>query len=324
MIKVAVAQKKDLGGFFVSRAIPQIGLKTVGPFVFLDQMGPAEFLPGQAMDVRPHPHIGLSTLTYLFAGRIFHRDSLGNEVIVKQGEVNWMTAGSGIVHSERALDEDRDQKRSMHGIQFWVALPPEKEAIKPEFQHLDEVEIPVISTDTYKVKVVAGNFAAKSSQMKAHTPTLLLDFELSNTSGVDLNIFSLARDLGVTIDELEIAVYPVKNKLEVSGLPEQFMNSQKIELAVGELFALGAQIGSGANTSVKASIPTDLPQLKISGAKGSRFVVLGGKKLNKKPMVWWNFLAYEAKTMEQAKARWRDQKFPKVPNETEFIPLPKE
>jgi redox-sensitive bicupin YhaK (pirin superfamily) len=321
MIKVAVSKEKDLGGFVVRRALPQVGLKTIGPFVFLDQMGPAEILAGHGMDVRPHPHIGLSTLTYLFEGRILHRDSLGNEVIIKKDEVNWMTSGHGIVHSERSVGEDRKINRNVYGLQFWVGLPPEKETIDPSFQHLDAHEIPQFQVDGATVRVVGGAYNSQKSPMKTHSPLIFFDFKMNNVGEVKIDLESIAKNCNIRISDLEVGIYGIyDSQLMLSSSDSE----QKIKLDSGEMFAMGSEVGTGGHVGLKSTISEQWKNIVVTAAPNSRFVVLGGQKLSKRPIVWWNFVGYAAETIQQAKERWLKREFPEVPGETEFIPLPQD
>lgn len=308
MFSLIAAKEKDLGGFTVRRLLPQVGFKTVGPFVFLDVMGPAKFPPGMGMDVRPHPHIGLSTLTYLFHGRILHRDSLGNEIVIKSNEVNWMTAGRGIVHSERFTPEDKANGQEMYGLQFWVALPPDEAAIDPSFQHLDAPEVPAMQEGAASVRLVIGEWTDKRTILRSHTPTILLDIEFIQDGSFELKT---SHAIGESVSGASVFDFAL---LLVKGESVKFsaQNLSKGPQRPGELLAIDGCAKDRA------------PSITISGKKGDRLAFFGGERLPIKPTVWWNFVAYDKSILEEAKEAWRQQKFPAVPGEVEFTPLPED
>lgn len=272
------------GGFIVRRILPQRQHRMVGPFTFLDHMGPVTTQAHQNTDVRPHPHIGLSTLTYLFEGRSVHRDSLGEVVTIMPGDVNLMTAGHGIVHSERSHEADRSTAHSLHGLQFWLALPDHLEDCEPQFQNCPKNEIPVDENHNRVISIVVGSVFGQSSPVHQSMPTLLLDIQ-AKTNFVFEN----------TNPEFQIGIYVVNGKA--------YHNSNSIDQHQIMIFE-----------------PGELDQIKIE--KGSRIVVLGGQKFSTTRHMWWNFVSSSKDKIEVAKKRWKEGRFPKVPNETEFIPLP--
>ena len=275
---------KDLGEFTVRRTLPHPSRQRVGPFIFWDHMGPAEFPPGAGVSVRPHPHIGLATITYLFAGVIMHRDSLGYVQPIKRGEVNWMTAGRGIVHSERSPEELVESGSSLHGIQAWVALPTELEETEPRFEHYTADQIPVVEFEGARVTLIAGEAWRESSPVKTSSPTLYLDVDL-DAGG------SLTTPEGVD----EVAVYPVDQDISVDGA----------KVAAGRM----AVLAPGAAARMEAAAP-------------AKVMVLGGATLPGERIIWWNFVNSSRERLNQAKKDWREDRFEPVPGDPEFIPLP--
>lgn len=285
-LQIIYSKERDLGdGFKVRRLLPVVGRKMVGPFIFFDHMGPVEFRPGEGLDVRPHPHINLATVTYLFEGAILHRDSLGSKQVIRPGDINWMTAGRGIVHSERSPAEFRQTGGRLHGIQCWVALPREHEEVAPTFLHHPGDTIPLIERSGVEIRVLVGErFAAKS-------PVL----SLSEAVYLDL-IMDANSSLVVPSHGCELAVYNVQGSIEINHqvLPE---------------FALG--------------VASEGDRLNIASTSSSRLLVIGGRRLPEPRLIWWNFVASSKSRIEEAKAAWANGLFPKVPgDETEFIPLP--
>jgi len=278
---------KDLGGFQVRRLLPAFPQKMIGPFIFFDHMGPARFPPGQGVDVRPHPHIGLATVTYLFDGALMHRDSLGTAQRIEPGDVNWMTAGKGIVHSERTAQEDRAAGPPLHGIQTWVALPLKDEQTEPGFAHLPESTLPRLKDAGAELHVIAGTAFGQ----RAPTPVF------SETLYVAVTLAAGAR-IEVPDEHEERAVYVVSGDVTVGGT----------SIAPHDVAVLPA----------KGSV-------EIRAASPARLMVFGGAKMDGDRHVWWNFVASSRELMEEAKQRWREQRFGKVPgDETEFIPLPED
>lgn len=272
------------GGFQVRRVLPQRQQRMVGPFIFLDHMGPIIKKPDQNIDVRPHPHIGLSTLTYLFEGRSVHRDSLGEQIVILPGDVNLMTAGLGIVHSERSHEDDRAIAQSIHGLQFWIALPDDLEDCEPRFQNCPKSKIPVDENEDRIISIVVGSAFNQKSPVHESSPTLFLDIQAKND-------FMFAN----TNPEFQIGFYVVSGRVYHDS---NYINQNQIMIFE----------------------PNEWSQLKIE--KGSRIAVLGGLKFSTTRHMWWNFVSSSKEKIEEAKKRWKAGRFPKVPNETEFIPLP--
>jgi redox-sensitive bicupin YhaK (pirin superfamily) len=275
-------KEKDLGEFTVRRVLPAPEQRMVGPFVFFDHMGPAEFPPGQGIQVRPHPHIGIATITYLFEGEIVHRDSLGFHLPIYPGAVNLMTAGRGIVHSERA-GSDLDQVSRLHGIQSWMALPEGQEEIEPAFVHTPAAELPKITRDGATIRIIIGEAFGEVSPVQAYSRTLYLDCRLPAGS-----TFTLPDGYA------EIAFYVASGQVITEGVdvPE------------------GTMIVPGAGMNVR-----------LQAAEDSRVMVVGGERLGRRRM-WWNFVSTSAARIEQAKRDWRSGAFGAVPGDDQFIPLP--
>jgi redox-sensitive bicupin YhaK (pirin superfamily) len=281
---VIVPRPRDIGGFEVRRVLPSLERRSVGPFVFFDQMGPAELAPGQGIDVRPHPHIGLATVTYLFAGMIIHRDSLGTVQSIEPGEVNWMTAGRGIVHSERSDSELRKRRQKLYGIQIWVALPKQHEETAPDFTHYPAEALPRVEGEGKDVRVIAGSLFGKKSPVKTLSPLFYADANLQPTASLVLGT-----------DYEERAVYLLEGSVEVGG--------QNFESGRLLVFSSGDQITTKANSA-------------------ARLLLFGGEPLDGPRHVWWNFVSSSRERIEQAKSDWKAQRFAPVPGDAEFIPLP--
>ena len=275
---------RDLGGFSVRRLLPHAGRRTVGPFIFFDHMGPAKFAPGQGIDVRPHPHIGLATVTYLFSGEIVHRDSLGYVQPIRPGDVNWMTAGSGIAHSERTDPKRRDGNEILHGIQTWVALPLASEETAPAFVHHPAATLPEMSEGGVHLRVIAGTAYGKRSPVAVFQPTLYVAITLQAGAKIKLDDTHEERCL-----------YVAEGAIELGGAA----------YAEGNMLVLKPQV----EAVVTATAP-------------ARLMLAGGSKLDGSRHIWWNFVSSSADRIEQAKRDWREGRFAKVPGETEFIPLP--
>ncbi len=275
-------KEKDLGGFTVRRVLPNVRLRSVGPFVFFDHMGPSDLPPGIGIQVRPHPHIGLATVTYLFSGEIMHRDSLGYTQPIQPGAVNLMTAGRGIVHSERA-GSDLNEHAHLHGIQTWMALPSDKEQCDPAFEHVPAQQIPAIDIDGVGIRVVMGSAFGVTSPVKQHSPTLYVDCEMP--AGSHLQIDAATE---------ELAAYVVDGEIGMSS----------------------SRANTGTMTVLDAAKPS-----KISSEGGARLMIVGGQPVGRRHL-WWNFVASNRELIEQAKVDWREQRFAKVDGDDEFIPLP--
>jgi redox-sensitive bicupin YhaK (pirin superfamily) len=285
---VVVPRTHDLGdNFEVRRALPSKERRMVGPFVFLDQMGPHVFAAGRGLDVRPHPHIGLATVTYLFDGEILHRDSLGSVQAIRPGDVNWMTAGRGIVHSERTAPEIRQHESSVSGLQAWVALPQAKEESEPSFLHAGMAELPVEEGDGVSMRLIAGSFLGRRSPV----PTL------SDLFYADVQMQPGAR-LQVPAEYPEQAIYVAQGELDL-GRDGRFGAGQLLVIKPGKSVTL-------AN----------------AGPSPVRFMLLGGEPMDGPRYLTWNFVSSSAERIEQAKEDWRNSRFAAVPGETEFIPLP--
>ncbi len=284
---VIVPRVRDLGdGFSVRRALPHGKRQMVGPFIFFDQMGPVQFMAGQGLDVRPHPHIGLATVTYLFDGRIMHRDSEGNALEITPGAMNLMTAGRGITHSERSPLDARqgDAKGSMYGIQSWIALPAEREEVDPSFQHFAASELPEIEDHGVKARIIAGSAFGVKAPVGMLSDWLYAEVMLEAGASAPLDA-----------DTEERAIYLVEGEVEIAG--DVFEGGRLLVFRPGD------------RITVKARRP-------------SRMMFLGGTALEGPRYVWWNFVSSRRERIEEAKEAWKAGNFPKVPGEHEFIPLP--
>ena len=283
--KVIVPRSHDLGGFQVRRALPAIGQRMVGPFIFFDQMGPAEFHLGEGLDVRPHPHIGLSTVTYLFDGEIMHRDSLGTALAIKPGAVNLMTAGRGIVHSERTGMEARATGPKLYGIQAWLALPKTHEEIAPEFKHHGAGELPRIVEGGKRISLIMGSAYGQTSPVKFPWDALYAEAVLSPGAILPLDP-----------DYDERAIYIVSGKVDIAG--DEFGAGQLLVFKPGD-------------------------RISILAIDQARVMIVGGEPMDGPRNIWWNFVSSSKERIEQAKHEWKTGRFDTVPgDESEFIPLP--
>ncbi|TCL75897.1 pirin family protein [Rhizobium sp. BK251] len=281
-----IPRTTDLGGFSVRRALPTRERRLVGPFIFFDRMGPAILKAGEALDVRPHPHIGLSTVTYLFDGEIRHRDSLGTEKVIQPGDINLMTAGRGIVHSERTPDKLRGHPLSISGLQTWLALPDDKEEIDPAFAHTEKSDLPLIDADGARGRLVIGSFEGLTSPVGVYSDTLYADLELQPNVRFP---FGAAHE--------ERAIYILAGSLIVAG--DRFEADQLLVFRPGDEITLQG------------------------GEQGCHMMLFGGATLNSKRYIWWNFVSSSKERIEKAKEEWRTGHFDIVPgDEEEFIPLP--
>ncbi|TZG26024.1 pirin family protein [Sphingomonas montanisoli] len=280
---------RDLGdGFTVRRALPSAHRRMVGPFIFFDQMGPAAFTGDEGLDVRPHPHIGLATITYLLEGEIMHRDSVGSVQPIRPGEVNWMTAGSGIVHSERTPDALRPTGSRLAGLQTWVALPTAHEETDPSFAHHKADTIPAIEDAGTKLTLIVGTSDGLKSPVKTFSDMVYADIVLAPGARYQLKG-----------EHVERAVYVVSGEVEVVG-----------------------QSGSFAANELVVFKPD--AEIVLRSTAGARLMLIGGEPFPEKRNIYWNFVSSSQDRIEQAKADWRGQRFPKVPAESEFIPLPED
>ncbi len=274
---------KDLGEFTVRRALPDERRQRVGPFIFFDHMGPADFPPGTGVNVRAHPHIGLATITYLFAGEILHRDSLGNVQAIRPGEINWMTAGKGIVHSEKVSDELKASGQHLHGLQTWIALPLGREEIEPRFEHYPADVIPSVDVGGATARVVIGTAYGVSSPVNTESDTLYVEANLEPGAALALP------------DAEELGVYVVDGMIAI--------NEESV--AAGVLAVL-------KNRSTGT----------VEAKSAAKIMLCGGASLEGDRLIWWNFVSSSRERMELAKRDWRNKRFPEVPGETDFIPLP--
>ncbi|WP_339924326.1 pirin family protein [uncultured Cyclobacterium sp.] len=275
----------SIGKFLVGRLLPFVQKRAVGPFVFIDHMGPVQLDKGQNLDVPPHPHIGLSTLTFLFEGSILHKDSLGTSVEIKPGEVNWMTAGKGVVHSERTPDYLRGVDKNLHGLQIWVALPKNLEQMSPSFSHISSQEIPAWEQDGVKMKLIAGKAFGKQSPVPTYSELYFLEIKSSKATELILG------------DHLfgESALYILNGEISAEGNtfgPKQLLVANDSELCT---FTIG---------------------------ENSTVYLFGGEPFPEERYIDWNFVSSDKEVIKTAKLKWADQKFPKVPGEIDFVPLP--
>jgi redox-sensitive bicupin YhaK (pirin superfamily) len=284
ILRLVNARQRDLGGFSVRRVLPADSQPMVGPFIFFDHLGPAQFEPGHGIDVRPHPHIALATVTYLFSGSLEHRDSLGNVREIRPGDVNWMTAGHGIAHSERTPRLARAAGEKIHGIQSWVALPDGHEDVEPAFTHYPSGVIPQRVLAGVTLAVIAGESLGLSSPVATLWPTLYVHAK-----------FAAGATLEMPMEHAERAVYVVSGELA----------TQDSKIGAGELAVLD---------------PGSKVVLRAIGESSA--MLLGGARFPTPRLIWWNFVASSRERIERAKERWANRGFPPVPGESEFIPLP--
>lgn len=284
---VIVPRAVDLGEMTVRRSLPTRQRQMVGPFIFFDQMGPAEFLTDQGIDVRPHPHVNLATVTYLLEGEILHRDSLGTEQAIRPGAVNWMKAGTGIVHSERTSDALKQSGQRLFGLQTWVALPEAEEEAAPAFHHHGVDDIPTITDGALSLRLIAGEMQGVRSPLKTASETLYADFSLESGGRFQIEA-----------SHEERALYILSGSLSVEG----------IEHGNATLLILRR----GAAVEVRAT-------------ESARFMVFGGEPMEGPRYIWWNFVSSRRERIEQAKEEWRQGRFDTVPgDEEDFIPLPED
>ena len=275
----------SIGNFMVGRLLPFREKRAVGPFVFIDHMGPAHLSDHENMDVPPHPHIGLSTLTFLFEGSIMHRDSLGTELEIKPGAVNWMTAGKGIVHSERTPEYLRHSDKMLHGLQIWVALPKELEQMDPNFAHVEADDIPKWEEDGVSYKLIAGEAFGKKSPVPVYSPLYFIEIKSKEAKKINIG----------------------KDLFGESGL-----------------YILEGSIKSGEHVydPKQILITTDSTLCEFEISENSTVYIFGGQPFPEEHFIFWNFVSSDKEVLEKAKKDWKEQTFPKVPGETEFVPLP--
>ncbi|HSW32482.1 MAG TPA: pirin family protein [Steroidobacteraceae bacterium] len=285
VLRVLEGRLRDLGGFSVRRVLPADGQQTVGPFIFFDHMGPAIFAPGEGVDVRPHPHIGLATVTYLFEGEFMHRDSLGSAQLIRPGDVNWMVAGRGIAHSERTPPELRRATAGapIHGIQTWIALPTAHEETPPSFSHHPAADLPEIMDRGSRLRVIAGEAYGARAPAAVFSPMFYVEAVLDADATIEL-----------PGNYQERAAYVVEGGIEVAG----------------ERYGVGKM-------TVFAAAPVTLRALRRS-----RVMLLGGSPLDGPRHIWWNFVSSSRERIERAKLDWREDRFAAVSGDPERIPLP--
>jgi redox-sensitive bicupin YhaK (pirin superfamily) len=282
---VLKGHEKDLGGgLMVRRFLPAAVKQAVGPFIFFDHFGPIDVAPGANHDVRPHPHIGLATVTYLFEGAMDHRDSIGSVQRIEPGAINWMTAGRGIVHSERTPKDLAERAHRTHGLQLWAALPLAHEEDEPGFCHTGAEEIPELTVQGARVRVLIGSAFGKTSPVRTYSQTLYLDVTLQT-----------GQEIGLTGLPPEAAIYPISGALEVDGVPLALHTMALLDTA-------GAQ--------------------RVLAGSDARFVVIGGEPLEGRRFISWNFVSSRKERIVQAADDWTARRFDPVPGETEWIPLP--
>jgi redox-sensitive bicupin YhaK (pirin superfamily) len=281
---VVESRRRDLGGFEVRRILPFGGGQMVGPFIFLDHMGPADFAAGRGIDVRPHPHVCLATVTYLFDGEIEHRDSLGVVQTIRPGDVNWMTAGSGIAHSERTGAALRAAGHRLHGLQSWVALPQQDEETDPAFHHFAADQLPSREADGVRMRLIAGDAFGLRSPVKVFSRMFYVDA-----------VCEAGATLALPDEHAQRAVYVVEGSIETDG--RTFAEGTLLVFVEGEPVSLRAK-------------------------SACRIALLGGAPLEGKRHIWWNFVASSPERIDRAKRDWADGKFANVPGDPEFIPLP--
>ena len=285
VMETITPKPRDLGdNFMVRRALPAAEKRMVGPFVFWDEFGPVQFAPGKGMDVRPHPHINLATVTYLFEGEIFHRDTLGSAQAIRPGDVNWMNAGRGIAHSERTAPALRATGFPLAGIQSWVALPEAQEESDPFFKHYSQSELPLIDGEGKHVRVIAGKLFGERSPVHAYSDIFYADAQLDADASLPLEA-----------DYEERGLYLVSGEIETGG--ERFEKGRLLIFRPGD-------------------------RMTVKAVTAARFMLLGGAAVGPRH-VWWNFVSSRKERIEQAKEDWRAGRFGKIPGDDhEFIPLP--
>ncbi len=283
MAKKLRGHKKDLGGFHVTRILPNSEKFMVGPFIFVDHMGPATFAPGQGIDVRPHPHIGLATITYMIEGKLLHRDSLGNCLEIEPGDVNWMTAGSGIVHSERESIEVKASEHSLNGMQCWVALPKDQAEVDASFTHVNRFDLPHQMREGVLMRLIAGTAFGMTSPVKTYSPMFYLDVLAPAGRTIDLPF--IGQDCALYVLEGSVTLGDTTYEMNDFVLAEDEQSFETLAY--------------------------------------TRVLVLGGEKWREQPHIYWNFVSFDRARIDAAKQQWERREFPPVPgDDKEFTPLP--
>lgn len=276
-------REKDLDGFTVRRILPNAAKRMIGPFVFIDHMGPADFTAGEGIDVRPHPHIGLSTITYLMEGSLLHRDSLGNNLEIQPGDVNWMTAGKGIVHSERETIEVKSGQHKLNGMQCWMALPKDMAEVSPSFTHIKRASLPHHMFDGVLIRLIAGEALGLTSPIKTYSPMFYLDI-----------LAKPEKEISRPNPDQECMVYVLDGSVTIEGTPYE----------AGDVIILE-------------------DEQCINSTSHCRLLMLGGEEWPEVPILEWNFVSFDRERIEKAKDDWRELRFPKIPgDDNEFTPLP--
>ncbi len=275
----------DIGNFLVGRLLPIAQKRAVGPFVFIDHMGPKRLKAGEGLNVPPHPHIGLSTLTYLFEGVIHHKDSLGTSIEIEPGAVNWMTAGKGIVHSERTPAHLIEEEKVLHGMQIWVALPKELEEMEPGFWHISEDELPAWQADGLNYRLVAGEIPGQKSPVPVHSPLYLIEVKSTQPGTVKIG--------------------------------SQLFGESGLYILEGSIKEAGQEYGPQ-----QMLIARDSTLCEFEMGENSTIYIFGGEPFPERRYLFWNFVSSSSEIIEKAKEDWKAQRMGKVPGETEFVPLP--
>ena len=363
--RIIHGHEKDLGGGFkVSRLLPAVAQRSIGPFIFMDHFGPTTSHGDPAHDVRPHPHIGLSTVSYLFEGALLHHDSTGAQQEIRPGDINWMTAGKGIVHSERAPGHLRGTAYAMHGLQLWCALPREEEECEPAFQHVAAADLPVLERPGVRIRILVGQLGGLRSPVRASAGTLYLHLSLAPGASLSLGdwraelpeewaIYAPSQELlldGEPLPARQLAVLgatqgstsanePRTGSLQADGAQGGEVQASALQGSALQTSALQARAlqangpspeppqagGSHIETSSQIAQPPQ-PAFELSAPpwepEPTELVLLGGKRLDGHRHLWWNFVSSRKERVEQAARDWAEGRFPKVPGEDDFIPLP--
>lgn len=278
-------QAASIGSFLVGRLLPFRQKRNIGPFVFIDHMGPAELSEDEKLDVGPHPHIGLSTLTFLFEGAIMHRDSLNNELVIEPGAVNWMTAGKGVVHSERTPAHLEGKKKNLHGLQLWIALPKELEDCEPSFYHIESSEIPQWEEDGVKYKLIAGEAFGHKSPVPVHSPLYFIEIEVDKPTHFNFH--------------------------------NQLYGESGLYILEGSIYHEGEQFG---NKQILITKDAHLCSFEVK--EPSKIYLFGGTPFDEERFIFWNFVSSDREKIDQAKEDWKAHRFPKVINDDDYVPLP--